>query len=149
MGLLQSIGKAVSAGCRLRLAYYVAPFVDQPPDNALPICLAVVNPCQDSPIIVPDGRQIIQSSAKRRTVLCSATSGRSFMYRRNRTGPRTVLWGETTDYGFRVRCCPFPCRRGSLLLSYIIVSYCQISLLEPCSGQWPNFEEASFGWWSM
>ena len=36
-----------------------------------------------------------------------------------------------------------------LLLSYIIVSYIQLSLLEPCSGQWPNFEEASFGWWSM
>ena len=35
-----------------------------------------------------------------------------------------------------------------ILLSYIIVSYCQLSLLEPCSGQWPNFEEASFGWWS-
>ena len=35
------------------------------------------------------------------------------------------------------------------LLSYIIVSYIQLSLLEPCSGQWPNFEEASFGWWSM
>ena len=29
-----------------------------------------------------------------------------------------------------------------LLLSYIIVSYIQLSLLEPCSGQWPNFEEA-------
>ena len=36
-----------------------------------------------------------------------------------------------------------------LLLLYIIVSYIQLSLLEPCSGQWPNFEEASFGWWSM
>ena len=38
---------------------------------------------------------------------------------------------------------------GDLLLSYIIVSYIQLSLLEPCSGQRPNFEEASFGWWSM
>ena len=36
-----------------------------------------------------------------------------------------------------------------LLLSYIIVSYIQLSLLEPCYCQWPNFEEASFGWWSM
>ena len=31
----------------------------------------------------------------------------------------------------------------SLLLSYIIVSYIQLSLLEPCSGQWPNFEDIS------
>ena len=31
----------------------------------------------------------------------------------------------------------------------IIVSYCQLSLLEPCFGQWPNFEEANFGWRSM
>ena len=29
-----------------------------------------------------------------------------------------------------------------LLLSYIIVLYIQLSLLKPCSGQWPNFEEA-------
>ena len=37
---------------------------------------------------------------------------------------------------------------STCLLSYIIVSYCELSLLEPCSGQWPNFEEACFGWWS-
>ena len=36
-----------------------------------------------------------------------------------------------------------------LLRSYSIVSCCQLCVLEPCSGQWPNFEEASFGWWSM
>ena len=36
-----------------------------------------------------------------------------------------------------------------LLLSYIIVSYYQLSLLEPCSGQWPNIKNASFGCWSM
>ena len=30
-----------------------------------------------------------------------------------------------------------------LLLSYTIVSYCQLCVLEPCSGQWPNFEEAA------
>ena len=36
-----------------------------------------------------------------------------------------------------------------LLLSHIIVSYYQLNLLEPCSGQWPKFEEASLGWWSI
>ena len=28
-------------------------------------------------------------------------------------------------------------------------NYCQLRLLEPCTGQWPNFEEARFVWWSM
>ena len=67
---------------------------------------------------------------------------------RNRTG--SVRRGRCCDKGLPIYAfiakTPIQSRvrLENFLLSYnffIIVLYCQLSLLEPCSGQWPNFEE--------